>query len=184
MSWGQHDSGAFTSDTGDAYENYFRYDADHVWGDLDPDLLIDETQWLRPVHVRGARAAGGGHSWIVFGYDLFTPYNPYFWMNMGWDIEDNALYRFDNVPGGFEIGNEHTTYIAPDSVGRFVGPDGTSGADGSPANPYLNISEAVNETPDDGTIIIKAGTDANWSGGGVMDRPVTLKGNGVTISSQ
>lgn len=184
MNWGFFSSSAFTENTGYAYEHYFRYDPDHVWGNLDTDLIEEEIQWLRPVQIRGADITTAGHSWVICGYDHYYLFGPYYWMNMGWGSDHIGWCRIDEIPGGFEVGNQHTTGIAPASVVRFVGPFNGPNADGSPANPYGHIADAVSETPDNGTIILKAGTDAYWNGGGIMSRPVTVKGKGVTISYQ
>lgn len=184
MNWGYFGSGTPTAAAGPAYENHFKYDPDHVYGSLDTDLIIEETQWLRPVQVRG-EGPPGGHSWVVSGYDLYFPTTPYFWMNMGWSNGIIGWYRFDFVPEDLTTDNEHVTGIAPANVVRFLGPVAGAGADGSPANPFDNLADAAAQTPNGGTIIIKAGTDLIWDGnGGFIDHPMTIKGQGVTISAQ
>ena len=55
-------------------------------------------------------------------------------------------------------------------------------ADGSPSNPYFDPDYSQLEMPDGGTLIIKTGYDVIWSGGGVMSKPMIVKGIGSTIS--
>ena len=69
--------------------------------------------------------------------------------------------------------------IAPRDVVRFVG--GYGPGDGMPSSPYWDIDEALWFAPDHATLIVKAGITDNISGG-IIDRPLTLKGYDVTIA--
>lgn len=183
MNWGLFESGAVTANSATAYENHFRYDPDTVYDLLDTDLIMEEIQWQRPVHIRGETITGGGHSWVLSGYDNGTPGETYFWMNLGWGANDIGWYRFDTVPLGFWFDHAQITGIAPNSVVRFMGnPFVDPAADGSPSNPYNDPHASQIEMPDGGTLIIKTGHNVMWSGGGVMSRPMIVKGIGSTIS--
>lgn len=182
MDWGLASSGAFTRQAGLALADHFRYDPDQVYRALDDDLIVDEMYWLRPVQVRG-EGVRGGHSWVIFGSYTNYVVNIYK-MNLGWDGSAIGWYSFDQVPDGFTEQIEHITGIAPAGQVRFVGvPFVEAGQDGSPANPYADIADAMAETPAGGTIVINAGYELIWAGGGVRSEPLTIKGLGVTISA-
>jgi hypothetical protein len=183
MDWGIKVSLASTSFAGSTLTTYFRYAPGTVYGTMDVDTMVDEIQWLRPLQVRGSNL-DGGHSWVVAGYDLADADNPSFWMNMGWGDWAINWYTLDQVPRNFIYYHNNVTRIAPAGVVRFIGDEGSPTGDGSPGSPYNSLSAALIETPDHGTIIFKAGTDHDWAPGGVIDRPVTIKGEGVTISGQ
>jgi hypothetical protein len=63
---------------------------------------------------------------------------------------------------------------------RFIG-GGISG-DGSPQNPYANVEEAVQNAPDDTTLIFKAGSDNTFASAPlIIDKPLILKGKNAII---
>jgi len=171
-SWGPH--------VPSALKNYFRYDQDAVIEDKDLNKMVEDVQWLRAVNFFGRNSAGGGHAWVLLGYNKGT--SPWqFKMNLGWG-GTSGWYTCDNVPGGLTLNQGHVTRIAPLLV-KFVG-NSTSG-DGSPDNPYKNIEAAISNAPNDATLIFKAGSDNTFSASTlVINRPFTLKGKDVIIRKQ
>ena len=181
MSWGIWSSGAYTSDARDRLVDTFRYDPDAVYQTADQDLMVAEIQWLRPIAFSGHNA-DGGHAWVIFGYDTSTAPNYQFHMNMGWsDTDLNDWYTLDSVPSGLaDLYPRHITGLAPDEGIRFVG-GGTSG-DGSPADPYRDIDEALLSVPAGTRLVLRAGSTNTFAGGPlVIDQPVVLTGMGATI---
>lgn len=160
--------------------NNFRYDSDAVYNsDVNPPLtddgtIITEIQWLRPVALGGCLLTGGGHAWVALGYnDSFNP--PQFLMNMG-DGGANVWSTRNNVAGC----HNYLTQIAPDDTVRFVG--NTTTGDGSPDNPHRNIEEAIQQAPDNATLIFKAASVNTFSASTLeINKPLTLKGKDVTI---
>ncbi len=181
MDYGLWGSGAWLSPGAlEAFENNFRYDQDAVHGLRDINRMTEEIQWLRPLELGGSDSSGRGHAWVIYGYNKGTDPNRQFLMNMGWGGASDGWYSCDSVPVGFTISQEQVTHIAPLSVVKFVGSTGYG--DGSPANPYLNIEEALNAAPNGATLIFKAGSDnAFVLSTLVIDRPLTLRGKDVTI---
>lgn len=160
---------------------YFRYDPDVTYGNpLVPATMVTEIQWLRPVAMAGS-GPPGGHAWVVYGYNTGT--SPWqFMMNMGWGGA-SEWHALDDVPQGLNDNHNFLYQIAPLGVVGFVG--GTAPGDGSPAQPYQNIQEALNEAPDGATLIFKAGSDNTFSSPTLtINRPLTLKGANVTIRPQ
>jgi hypothetical protein len=188
MDYGIWGSGADPTEVQSALEDHFRYDADTTYGAVNTDTMATEIQWLRPFHFRGENAAGGGHSWLVFGYDKTNDPARQFKMNMGWGGAP-GWYSCDSVPNGYTIGQAHTTWIAPEDVVKFVGAD-SGDFDGSPSDPYKNIREAIKPpleggAPDGATLIFKAGSVNTFSGSSlVITRPCTLKGYNVVIRKE
>jgi hypothetical protein len=63
---------------------------------------------------------------------------------------------------------------------RFVGNDWFG--DGSPSDPYLNLSRALESAPAGVTLVFKAGSSNGNSGQTItLDRAMTLRGFNVTI---
>lgn len=187
MDYGVRGSGAYTSDVADALNEHFRYDPDAVYEDRDIETMTEEIQWLRPVIFRGRRPdslGGGGHAWIIYGYNKATDPDRQFKMNFGWGGACDGWYSCDSIPcAPFTLNQEHVTYIAPENVVKFVGAD--DGGDGSPDNPYRDIEEAIEEAPDGAILIFRAGSINTFSGNVlVIDRPFTLKGKDVIIRKQ
>lgn len=158
---------------------YFRYDEDSTYTNpRDVDMMVEEIQWLRPFGMGGGPP---GHAWVIFGYNKGT--SPWqFKMNMGWGGTSD-WYSLDKVPLGITQNHNHLTHIAPASVVRFVG--GVVSGDGSPQNPYADVEEAVQDTPVGTTLIFRAGSDNTFAAAPLtIDKPLILKGKGVTIRRQ
>ena len=172
--------GRFVSVTGmtrDGLVNHFRYDSDASSVQRNVDTMVDELQWYRPMEICGGVAGQPiGHSWTVAGYNTST--SPWqFLMNLGWGGGSTEWFSVDEV---YPDNQWNTIRVAPEGVVRFVG-GGTPG-DGAPATPYGDIDEALQEVPDHVTLVFKAGSTHALGGAlAVLDRPMTLKGYGVTI---
>lgn len=159
-----------------AVKNHFRYDTDARTDPTNITTMTDEIQWLRPVALGGQAEGGGGHMWVVLGYDKATDPDRLFLMNMGWRSGEVEWYTWDHY---FPVGQEHVTRIAPVNT-KFVG--NTNPGDGSPDNPYENIEEALLAAPDESTLIFKAGSTNTFDAGTlVIDRPLILKGRNAKI---
>jgi hypothetical protein len=164
---------------------YFRYDPDVTYGPPDVYTMTEEIQWLRPFGFSGSQN-GGGHAWVIFGYNKGT--SPWqFKMNMGWGWDYTnppyGWYSLDNVPNNLNLNHRQLVRIAPLNVVKFVG-DNNPG-DGSPDDPYEDIEEAIAEAPDGATLIFKAGSDNTFSAGTLtINQPFTLKGKDVTIRKE
>jgi hypothetical protein len=174
--WG---SGSFFGNDVAGLEDHFRYDPDATF-DAVADIysLTEDIQWLRPAGLGGSRASGGGHAWVVSGYNKGTDPNREFWMNMGWGGSSDGWYTFDSAP--FPVNHDMMTRIAPQDMVKFVG--GGVAGDGSPNDPYENIEEAIANASDGATLIFKAGSDNTFSAATlVIDRPFTLKGKDAII---
>jgi hypothetical protein len=169
----------------DPLRKYFRYDPDVTYGPPDTDDMTEEIQWLRPIGFSGSQN-GGGHGWVIFGYNKGT--SPWqFKMNMGWGWDYTnppyGWYSLDNVPGNLNLNHKQLIRIAPLNVVKFVG--GVDPGDGSPDDPYEDIEEALNLAPDDATLIFKAGSTNTFSAAAlVINKPLTLKGYDVIIQKE
>ncbi len=186
MNYGIKSSGAYPSDVDDALEDHFRYDYDATYGTRNINTMTEEIQWLRPMEFSGYRAdtlGGGGHAWVVFGYNKTTDPDRQFKMNLGWGGFWDGWYSCDNVPEFFNLKQHHVTRIAPLNVVKFVG-DSNPG-DGSPDDPYEDIEEAIAEVPDNATLIFKAGSDNTFSAPTLtIGKPLILKGKDVIIRKE
>jgi len=175
MHYGVWGSSSFDTHIADELEEHFYYDGDAVHQNRDIATMIQEIQWFRVLEI-GGTAPNGRHFWVAYGYDkAVDANNPRFLMNMGWG-GTGIWYTCDQV---FPTDQVMTTRIAPLNV-RFVG--AASAGDGSPDSPYQNITTALAAAPNGATLMFKAGSVHNFSGGPlVIDRPLTLKGHDVTI---
>jgi hypothetical protein len=166
-----------------AFTEHFRYDSDVIYNAVDTNYMTTEIQWLRPIIFRAGNATGGGHAWVVYGYNTATDPYRQFMMNFGWGGDGDGWYSCDliNPPGWlFSEDQGFVKWIAPESVVRFVGSD--SGGDGTPASPYRDVATAVANAPDHATLIFKAGSVNTFTGGMLtIDRPLTLEGYDITI---
>jgi hypothetical protein len=161
-----------------ALVNHFWYDTDVHQIDIDPDAMVTEIQWLRTTGMGGSNADGGGHAWVIHGYDASFP-NWFFLMNMGWGGNGDDWYTLDDVPKDLILNQKNLIHVAPLLV-RFVG--AADPGDGSPNDPYQNIEEAVAEAPDYSTLIFKAASYNTFAGSSLLiDKPMVLKGHGVLI---
>jgi hypothetical protein len=185
MDYGVEGSGAPSEDVDNALRDHFRYEAGHSGRNL--ARMIEEIQWLRPIELCGWRNESKnvnptgkvGHCWVVFGYNRIPSFsNPQFKMHMGWG-GNTGWYTIDTAEG-FTIDQDHVFRIAPRDRVKFVG-DNDPG-NGTPNDPYRDIAEAINEAPNNATLIFKAGTVNTFSASTLtINRPFTLKGENVTI---
>jgi hypothetical protein len=183
--WGTGSS--FVNDA-EALRDHFRYDPDalatpsqHAGGaGPDIDSMTEEIQWGRPAGLGGANLTnGGGHAWLVLGYDKGTDPNRQFWMNVGAGGYLDGWHTFDDV-ALFPDYQDMMTRVAPSNV-KFVGASGAG--DGSPSNPYRDIEEALGSAPNGSTLIFKAGSVNQFAAATlVIARPLVLKGWGVTVT--
>lgn len=188
MDYGIWGSGASTSDVDDELEAHFRYDPDaedSKGSGIDIDRMTEEIQWLRPLQFAGYKSGGGGHSWVVYGYDKTNDPNRQFKMNLGWGGYCDGWYTTDVMTtcAPYTLTQYHVTRIAPLDVVKFVG--AADSGDGSPDDPYKNIREAIAlppvGAPDGATLIFKAGSVNTFTGTLVITRPCTLRGYNVVI---
>ena len=105
MDYGPQASGAVTSYVADALKTYFNYSSETRHLDR---ASYDEADWIgmlkadldlgRPIQYHG-RGTGGGHSFVVDGYDS----NDKFHINWGWAGNCDEYYEIGNLnpgPGG------------------------------------------------------------------------------------
>ncbi|UCE74348.1 MAG: C10 family peptidase [Methanomassiliicoccales archaeon] len=137
---------------------HFRYDSDITFyperNDETVNYLTEEIQWLRPVALGGTTDKGGGHAYVLYGYNKGTDLNREFLMNMGRSGVYYVWYSLDSTP--YHKKQDHLIRIAPLNVVKFVGSDNPG--DGSPDDPYEDIEEAIINAPDGATLIFKAGS--------------------------
>lgn len=158
------------------YYTFFRYDHDARSSSRFDSWVVEDIQWSRVVQLRGENEQGG-HSWVIAGYNKGTTPWQYL-MNLGWGGGTTEWCTFDDY---FPNEQHIVTRIAPDDVVRFVAL-GSGGGDGSPDDPYLGLSHALGQVPDDTTLIMKAGsTHTLYGEDALLDRPMTLKGQDVWI---
>jgi hypothetical protein len=176
--WGIAGTGSNFIYSDSALETYFHYDPDTLAQPRDANAMISDIQWLRACGLGGGNSGGGGHAWVVHGYDAGYP-NTRFLMNMGWGGASDGWYTLDNLPGGFHLNQDNLLQVAPVNV-RFVG--SAAYGDGSPDSPYKNIQDAIAKVADHSTLIFKAClVDTSVSSTLVINKPLTLKGYDVTI---
>ena len=60
------------------------------------NLLIAEINASRPIAYRGRKSSGGGHSWVLDGYNNNNTSAIYFHMNWGWGGSSNGWFLLDN----------------------------------------------------------------------------------------
>lgn len=164
---------------------YFRYDPDALYTappskggpGADSASLTAEIAWGRPAGLGGSKK-GGGHAWVIDGYDKSGDPNRLFHMNLGWGGDSNGWYTLDSAP--FPLDHDMMSRIAP-TVVKFADAAGAPGGDGTPATPYTNITQAATAAPDGSTVMLRAGSEYNFGGTLVINRPLTLCGYGATI---
>ena len=167
-------------------KTYFRYDPDALYtappsaggAGADINSLTTEITWGRLAGLGGSNAAGAGHAWVIDGYDKSGDPNRLFHMNLGWGGDSNGWYTLDTAP--LPLDHDMMTRIAPTTVKFVTAPAGSSG-DGSPNSPYTGIERAVTVAPDGSTLMLQAGSEYNFAGALVINRPLTLNGFGATI---
>ncbi|MBN1259697.1 MAG: C10 family peptidase [Anaerolineae bacterium] len=179
MNYGYYESGATGNYLDNAMEDHFRYDTDARDDSRDTARIIEDIQWLRPVALGGYTATlqseiegYAGHRWVVLGYNTGASPGPEFLMNMGWGGAP-VWYTCDGSP--YPTNQSQASRLAPEDMVKFVGD--TNDGDGSPDDPYEDIQEALNEAPDNATLIFKASSINAFSGASLsIDGPFTLKG--------
>ncbi len=185
MEFGLYGSSSHTDKVPRAVEDFFRYDPDATFASRSIATMTEEITWLRPVQLGGQRPSadgGGGHSWVVHGYDKSTDPDRLFCMNLGWYGNWDGWYACDQMPSpnaSFVLDQGHSYRIAPESVVRFV--DAGGSGDGTPNDPWGSVAEVAAEHPDGALIIFKAGSDNTLSSSVTLDRPCTLRGRDVLI---
>jgi len=178
MGYGYKSSATDTSHAANAYSDHFYYDPDALYVTRDTSTMMEEIRWLRPVQMSGQSDAGG-HSFVACGYNSDVD-PPQFLINKGWGGGATAGLPVDDF---FPNDAHHVIYIAPQSIVRFVG--GVYGGDGSPAQPYVNLTTALSSTPDNTTLIMKAGSShAVSTAAAKISRPLILMGHQVTITRE
>jgi hypothetical protein len=183
--YGLRSSGADTKTViSEALYDHFFYSADSFWQESDIPTMLDEIRWFRPMVRWGSKTGpGGGHAWLCHGYDTTAdPSNPQFYMNLGWNGDDNGWWTLDGIEFN-EAGHGSVVMLAPRNVVFFIG--GGNPGDGSPDSPFPDIETALSFVPDDSTLVFKAGEVNTFSANIlVLDRPMTLKGVDVVIREQ
>ena len=171
-------------DTSGALRDHFRYDEDiFVYSERNAETihyLSEEIQWLRPVLLGGSNSNGEGHAYVVYGYNKGTDPDREFLVNMGWGPgnDDHTWYSLDTTP--FPLKQDHMIYIAPRDMVKFVG--AADSGDGSPADPYLDLEEALVSAPNGARLIFKADSFNTYSGSELLlEGPLTLSGHDVVI---
>ncbi len=161
-------------------EDHFGYDYDALFTQVaDIYSITTDILWLRPTGLGGSSEGGGGHAWVVHGYNKSTDPHRQFLMNFGWGGSSDGWYTFDNAP--FPLNHDMMTRIAPPTV-KFV--DNSGAGDGSPNNPYGSAAEAVAEAPNHSTLIFKAGSAFPYSGDSLtFNKPLLLRGYQAVIGN-
>jgi len=178
MEYGANESSAAPSKVPGALADAFGCSPDAVLEDRHMMRMLNEIRWLRPFLLGGRDSRDSGHRWVVLGYRLSTPATE-FLMNWG-DGAPNGWYSVDNVPNGYTHDQDHVTRIAPRGVVKFVG--ATDPGDGSPAEPYRNITEALDDAPDGRTLIFKAYSENAFPSATLtITRRLVLKGANAVI---
>ncbi len=193
MSYGLRSSSASFSQYPTAMEDHFRYDPNAIHENRDIDKMTEDILWLRPLDLNGTNTWGGGHFWVVYGYNKATDPARQFKMNFGWGGARDNWYSCDFIgwdedgdgidDAHFSVGQTHTTKLAPLDVVKFVGE--ANPGDGTPNDPYEDIEEAIAEAPDNSTLIFKAGSNNTFSTASLeIDKPLVLKGYNAVIQSE
>jgi hypothetical protein len=183
MNWGRYSSTSQTSDVPSRMAAFFRYDSDINFGWAPSSLMREEISWFRPLILRGSNSSGGGHAWVVFGYDYSAGLD-LFRMNMGWGASAIGWYLRNSVPSGYNTDQGMVSRIAPLYSVRFVAEEGLFG-DGTPSNPYNNLAEALTDAPDDVTLVFQAGSTHLLTGtAAVLNTPHVYKGTDVLLIHQ
>ena len=100
--------------------NRFEYD-DQGW----VDVVYNEMSLAGPVMFGGQTATQGGHQFILDGYK-YKDGKDYFWVNWGWDGEDNGYMLLSVLDPGWIINDkgEHEGFTESQDVFCGLGPDG------------------------------------------------------------
>lgn len=147
MGYGPYSSGAADTEMPLALCNYFNYHADLITRDghtVDEFLarIKEELDNSRPLVFNG-QGSGGGHSYIVDGYDS----NDYLHVNWGW--------------GGISDGYFNVSYMNPDDLGTGGGSGGF--------NEMQSIVVAYPDETGEGSVgqnVMRIVDSSMWGGGG------------------
>lgn len=133
MDYGYDESGASHLDIATALADYFKYDKGLIgksrnmytsqgWN----DLLMTELDAQRPILFRATATSGGGHAFVLDGYDT----NGLYHVNWGWGGLSNGYFNVnvmdpDNqgtggYAGGYTIGQRIYVGVKPDKTGTSV----------------------------------------------------------------
>jgi hypothetical protein len=183
MDFGVMGSSASTADAGFILWRSFYYSDDNRYEARNVDTMLYELRYMRPIQFTANRTTdGAGHAWVVYGYNTGTSPTQ-FLMHFGWGGSNDGWYSCDNINGDWNDNQNILKRVAPADVVRFVYNGGLNG-DGSPDSAYSNLENALLDAPDDTTLIMYAGETQVLPGApAVIDRPVTLKGHDITITS-
>jgi peptidase C10-like protein len=186
MNYGYFGSGANDTTAKNALIDHFGFDPDidlsSSISNINPNDIINDLEWLRPVFISGYTAVtgGGGHAWVVTGY---TYASELFRMNFGWGGNCNDWYLIDGFDDcyTFDEWRRIMRDTAPKDVIKFVG--GGSAGDGSPDDPYANIEEAIAEANlYNKTLVFKSGsTNPFYADEVILDQKCELRGLDVII---
>ncbi|MBN1756550.1 C10 family peptidase [bacterium] len=185
MNYGTDGSGTSDDDARDALVNHFRYHSDAT---TSPVILPYEIQMQRPLYFSGQKTEGGGHAWVIYGYDLRTEPDILYLMNFGWSCGSDGWYTRDTIDYCDDQGAIGT--IAPRRGSRFVVDEDIYGTDnnGSPIHPYWGIESIIEDSDDilaGTTLIFKTSKTFSFSSrSAVIDFPVFLKGRNVLIKHE
>lgn len=171
MQWGIGESYSGITNAASALVDYWRYDTDLELLPFDYDTIVDEIRWGRPLQISGVRVGGGGHSFVISGYDATTTPQSLV-VNLG-SGGGPWLTAVDDM-AGFTESQTIERFVAPVGVVRFVG--GSSAGDGSPNAPYDDFVQAAAALPSAGTLVLRA--EAEFGIGTtplVLTKPMTLK---------
>ncbi|MDX2474523.1 MAG: C10 family peptidase [Candidatus Krumholzibacteria bacterium] len=181
MNWGRYVSLATTGDVPWRMPGYFKYDTDMTYISHNSQVMIEDLSWSRPLIFRASNATGGGHAWVVFGYDISSGIE-IFMINLGWGPSSIGWFTLDDINLDYYLNLAHVSKIAPEYSVRFVGSNNPFG-DGTPSSPYFSLSTALINAPDDVTFILQAGSTNVISGAAaVIDSPHVIKGLGAIIT--
>jgi len=184
MDFGVCGSGIPTSNLEDVLEDYFYYDGDATYSDMEDAVVIAEIQFGRPVVICGESNSGGRHAFIIYGFNAGVSPIQYL-MNIGHGAGTHNVWHTKGSVKWY-IDQAIVSSIAPQHMVRFVGPGGlpVPKYDGSPYNAYPNFVTALADEnlPDNAIIVFKADTEQNFdSYPKLINKPLTLRGHNVTI---
>ena len=147
-----------------------RYDSDVEIVPFDYETIVDEIRWGRPMQISAGRPGGGGHSFVISGYDA-TTVPPSLVINLGGG-GGPLLTPVDDM-AGYTESQWIERFVAPAGVVRFVG--GSSTGDGSPNAPYGDFVHATAQVPTSGTLVLRAKAEFAIGGASlVLSRPMTF----------
>jgi hypothetical protein len=145
--------------------------------------MMEEIRWLRPMGLGGS-GNGGGHAYVIWGYDTRTGINQ-FLCNFGWGSgnNDSTWYTLDNTQ--FPDNQDRLAKLAPNTGVYFVTWSGADGSGtGSPNSPYGNLTTAMSGAPANSTLILKGGSTHILADGYTLTKEMVLKGDEVVITGQ